>query len=133
MYGGQIQKGMRGKLYSKINKRNVGERYEKTAGCYLEKFGYEIIEYNYRCRFGEIDIVAKDNCDLVFIEVKYRNGDKYGMPFEAVSVRKQNTIIKTAAYYMLENDIQNDVYIRFDVVGIEKNEIILIKNAFGGI
>lgn len=53
--------------YYKINKRALGEEYEKIAGEYIKKLGYEIIEYNYRCHYGEIDIIAMDKCDLVFI------------------------------------------------------------------
>ena len=74
-----------------------------------------------------------DKCDLVFIEVKFRHSRKFGTPFEAVNRQKQNTIMKTATYYMLENDIQENTYIRFDIVGIEDDNIVLIKNAFGGI
>lgn len=119
--------------YYKINKRALGEEYEKIAGEYIKKLGYEIIEYNYRCHYGEIDIIAMDKCDLVFIEVKFRHSGKFGTPFEAVNKQKQNTIMKTATYYILENDIQENTYIRFDIVGIEDDNIVLIKNAFGGI
>ena len=119
--------------YNKINKRTLGEEYEKTAGEYIKGLGYEIIEYNYRCHYGEIDIIAMDKCDLVFIEVKFRHSGKFGTPFEAVNRQKQNTIMKTATYYMLENDIPENTYIRFDIVGIEDDNIVLIKNAFGGI
>ena len=117
--------------YYKINKRALGEEYEKIAGEYIKELGYEIIEYNYRCHYGEIDIIAMDKCDLVFIEVKFRHSGKFGTPFEAVNKQKQNTI--TATYYILENDIQENTYIRFDIVGIEDDNIVLIKNAFGGI
>lgn len=117
----------------KINKRALGEEYEKIAGEYIKELGYEIIEYNYRCHYGEIDIIAMDKCDLVFIEVKFRHSGKFGTPFEAVNKQKQNTIMKTATYYILKNDIQENTYIRFDIVGIEDDNIVLIKNAFGGI
>lgn len=119
--------------YYKINKRALGEEYEKIAGEYIKNLGYEIIEYNYRCCYGEIDIIAMDKCDLVFIEVKFRHSGKFGTPFEAVNKQKQNTIMKTATYYILENNIQENTYIRFDIVGIEDDNIVLIKNAFGGI
>ena len=119
--------------YYKINKRALGEEYEKIAGEYIKELGYEIVEYNYRCHYGEIDIIAMDKCDLVFIEVKFRHSGKFGTPFEAVNKQKQNTIMKTATYYILENNIQENTYIRFDIVGIEDDNIVLIKNAFGGI
>ena len=58
----------------KQNNRSVGAVYEQAAGYYLEQNGYELIEYNYRCRDGEIDIIAKDGDCYVFCEVKYRSG-----------------------------------------------------------
>ena len=74
------------------NKRQTGIKYEQAAGFFLEQMGYEILEYNYRCRFGEIDIIAKDGACLVFCEVKYRSGRGKGSPLEAVDYRKQQTI-----------------------------------------
>ncbi len=116
-----------------MNKRRMGQEYEQIAGSYLESQGYEIIEYNYRCQFGEIDIVAKDKCDLVFIEVKYRGNERYGSPFEAVDIKKQHIIRTIAEKYMSEYQIPDNTYVRFDAVGITRSEISLIKNAFGGI
>lgn len=118
-----------------MNKRKTGDWYEQMAVRYLETEGYEILERNYRCRFGEIDIVAKDgrgdNASLVFVEVKYRSSLQFGSPFEAVNLKKQRTIIQTAKYYMKERTIGTDMGIRFDVVGILGRDIKLIKNAFG--
>mgnify|MGYP000131579510 CR=1 FL=1 len=73
----------------KQNNRSVGAVYEQAAGYYLEQNGYELIEYNYRCRDGEIDIIAKDGDCYVFCEVKYRSGRQAGNPLEAVDQRKQ--------------------------------------------
>lgn len=115
-----------------MNKRNIGSNYEKIAGEYLSDKGYEVLEYNYRCKYGEIDIVAKEGCNLVFVEVKYRSTKRYGSPLEAVDIRKQDKINKVAMNYMIENKIPENTYIRFDVVGIWNSEIILVKNAFGG-
>lgn len=64
----------------KQNNRSVGAVYEQAAGYYLEQNGYELIEYNYRCRDGEIDIIAKDGDCYVFCEVKYRSGRQAGNP-----------------------------------------------------
>lgn len=61
----------------------MGTAYEKLAGAYLEQQGYEILEYNYRCRMGEIDIVARQGGYLVFVEVKYRADNTAGNPLEA--------------------------------------------------
>ena len=116
-----------------MNKRRIGEKYEQIAATFLEKKGYVILEFNFRCRFGEIDIIAKDRCDLVFIEVKYRSNLNYGSPYEAVDYKKQHTIKKMAKYYMSEHNLKENTYIRFDVVGIIGENISVIKNAFGGI
>lgn len=111
------------------NKREIGANYEKIAGEYLKKQGYQIVEYNFYSRFGEIDIIAKHQGYLVFVEVKYRENDKSGHPFEAVSVSKQRTISKCAFYYLQRYGLQ-DVPVRFDVVGILGDEIQVIQNAF---
>lgn len=111
------------------NKRATGSRYEQLAGKYLEEHGYEIIQYNYRCRSGEIDIIAKDGEYLVFCEVKYRKSISKGYPAEAVDVRKQQVIAKCAMYYMMVNHLA-DVPCRFDVIAILGDETTLIKNAF---
>ena len=111
------------------NKRDIGKNYEKVAGEYLESLGYKILEYNFYSRSGEIDIIAKHNGYYVFIEVKYRDNEKSGHPFEAVSVSKQRTISKCAFYYLQRYGLQ-DVPVRFDVVGILGDEIQVIQNAF---
>ncbi len=111
------------------NKRTIGFEYEKIAGEYLKSRGYEIIEYNFYSRHGEIDIIAKHEGYLVFLEVKYREDNKSGHPLEAVSLAKQKTICKCALYYMKKKGIQ-DVPVRFDVVGILGNKVTLIQNAF---
>ena len=111
------------------NKRNVGSVYEKLAGAYLEKQGYEILEYNMHCRAGEVDIVAKEGEYLVFVEVKYRANTGCGEPLEAISAMKQKTISKCALFYLKKHRLW-DVAVRFDVVGILKDEITLVKNAF---
>lgn len=74
------------------NHRQVGADYEQAAGYYLEQFGYIVLEYNYRCRAGEIDLIAKDGDCLVFCEVKYRADSGKGNPLEAVNIRKQRII-----------------------------------------
>lgn len=111
------------------NKRAIGSNYEKIAGQYLEQQGYQIIEYNFHSRYGEIDIIAKHQGYLVFVEVKYRENDKSGHPLEAVSVSKQRTISKCAFYYLQKHKVQEES-VRFDVVGILGNKIQVIQNAF---
>lgn len=111
------------------NNRKMGSHYEKLAGEYLIQNGYEILEYNYRCKTGEIDIIARDGEYLVFCEVKYRKDDRKGHPAEAVDLAKQKVISKCALYYMTVNAIE-DMPCRFDVVSIENDEITLYRNAF---
>ena len=111
------------------NKREIGWKYERIAGEYLQTLGYEIIEYNYHSRNGEIDIIAKQHGYYVFIEVKYRESEKNGHPLEAVSASKQRTISKCAFSYLQRYGLQG-VPVRFDVVGILGKEIRVIQNAF---
>lgn len=93
--------------------------------------GYEILEYNYRCRAGEIDLIARDGEYLVFCEVKYRSDRRKGSPLEAVGTGKRRTIFRCAMFYLTERRIE-DVPCRFDVVGIEGTKVTHIKNAFMG-
>lgn len=111
------------------NKRKIGANYEKISGEYLEKHGYDIIEYNFYSRTGEIDIIAMHEGYLVFVEVKYRENDNAGHPLEAVSVTKQRSISKCAAYYLKKHNLYN-VPVRFDVVGILGDKIQVVQNAF---
>lgn len=113
-----------------MNRRETGKRYENMAAEYLTFAGYEIITHNYRCKCGEIDLIARDREYLVFIEVKYRKNHKMGSPLEAVDIRKQNTIRSVAAVYMYKNGINENTPVRFDVVGITGDDILLIKDAF---
>lgn len=113
-----------------MNKRAVGTAYEKQAGAYLAGLGYEILEYNFRCRIGEIDIIARDGEYLVFLEVKYRANAASGSPFDAVDGKKQRIISRVAAYYCLTHGYDETTSCRFDVVAVLGDEISLIKNAF---
>lgn len=111
------------------NKRKTGARYERRAGEYLTGKGYEILEYNYRCRMGEIDIVARDGEYLVFCEVKYRSDDVSGHPAEAVDLKKQQVISRCALFYLASHGL-SDMACRFDVVSFEGDNMTLFVNAF---
>ena len=113
-----------------MNKRQIGTDYERLAGEYIKEQGYEILEYNFRCRMGEIDIIARDCEYLVFVEVKYRSSSRTGSPLEAVDARKQRIISKVASYYCLTHGYGEGQPCRFDVVAIKGEEYTLIKNAF---
>jgi putative endonuclease len=111
----------------------TGKEGEKIAAAYLKKNGYRIIEINFRCPIGEIDIVAKEKDDLVFVEVKTRKSMELGYPEQAVGIRKQKKMSQLALWYLQKRKIA-EINARFDVVAInlipEKNEVKLIKNAF---
>lgn len=112
-----------------VNKRKIGAQHEQKAGAYLEEKGYEILEFNYRCRQGEIDIIAKDGEYLVFCEVKYRSGLGAGYPAEAVDYKKQRTISRCALFYLTKQKLL-DAPCRFDVISMSGNQIEHIENAF---
>lgn len=112
-----------------MNTRKTGSYYEKAAGAFLEKKGYQIREYNFRCRYGEIDIVAQEGEYLVFCEVKYRCHAEETQPLEAVDLRKQKRISRAALFYITQRG-HTDILCRFDVIGITEKEIVLIQNAF---
>ena len=97
----------------------------------MEEKGYKIIERNFRCRTGEIDIIAMDGRYLCFIEVKYRNSTVNGFPEEAVTKNKQHIIYRVAMFYLKKNGIGFESPCRFDVVSILDEKITLYKNAFG--
>ena len=99
---------------------------------YLIKNKYNILETNFRTRIGEIDIIAKKNDIIVFVEVKSRKSLKFGMPYEAVDHRKMQKIIKVAQNYIVYRS-RGDTQYRFDIVEVflnEKNKINHIEDAF---
>lgn len=112
------------------NKRMLGSEYEKQAAGYLKSRGLEILERNYRCRQGEIDLVARDGSYLVFVEVKYRHDDSKGDPAEAVGPYKQQKVRAAARYYLYQNRYGEETPCRFDVVAILGEEIRWICDAF---
>lgn len=114
----------------KKNNREIGAKAEKIACWFLTQQGYEILEQNFYTRVGEIDIIARDEHTLVFVEVKYRKDDKKGYPAQAVDIRKQDKIRKSAMYYLKKNQLSFEQPIRFDVVEILGKKIRVIKHAF---
>ena len=100
-----------------MNRRDMGEFGEQKAAEMLLRSGYRIIERNYSCRSGEIDIIAMTGMTLVFVEVKSRSGDLYGSPGQSVTKKKQDKIRRTAMYYIKTHDVRF-TDIRFDVVEV---------------
>ncbi len=113
-----------------------GQQAEAAAVQFLLSRGYTLVEQNFATRYGEIDIVARHEDTLVFIEVKARRGLRHGSPREAVNVSKQHRIIAVATHYLKQHQI-HDTRIRFDVVAMveQKGQFIfeLIPNAFQGV
>jgi putative endonuclease len=113
--------------------QKVGKTGEAIAVSYLQSLGLDILERNFRAHRGEIDIIAREEETLVFVEVKSSSGDSFGEPLTWVNRRKKQKIARTAEAYLL---IQNcaDVECRFDVIAVSirnnGHDIKHIKNAF---
>lgn len=116
-----------------MNNQELGKFGENQAISFLEKQNCEIIARNFSCRQGEIDIIAKDKDEIVFLEVKTRNSDLYGKAVEAVDNIKQKHIWNAARYYLYINNLMN-AFIRFDVIEVyvKKNRVFInqIRNMF---
>jgi putative endonuclease len=114
-------------------KQVLGKEGERVAEQYLKNKGYKLVERNYRCPVGELDLIVLDRRVVVFVEVKTRSGRGYGSPLEAVEFRKQRKMIQAAQYFLSAKKLhQRDA--RFDVVGISwpgrDPEVEHIENAF---
>lgn len=107
------------------SKVRLGRAGEELAAELLSARGYAIMERNYRCSAGEIDIVAANGADIVFAEVKTRAGNTYGRPCEAVDAAKQRRIREAAIYYLREKSGGRTLYsrLRFDVIEIAVDHI----------
>ena len=107
----------------------IGNQAEQLAINYLQQQGLRLIDRNYRSRRGEIDIIMDDAGTLTFIEVKYRQSERFGSASEMVTPQKQKKIITTALQYLQQQ--KQDWACRFDVVAITpSNGVNWIKNAF---
>lgn len=109
-------------------KRRLGFFGERRAAKFLEKNGYAILHRNFRCPFGEIDIIAQKGDVICFAEVKTRSGDYFGAPNQAVDKKRQKRYIDSAKYYFTNRDI--DCTVRFDIIEITKDGVNHIENAF---
>ena len=115
-------------------KQKIGKFGENISYNYLIKNGYKILDRNFSCKQGEIDIIAfSKQKELVFIEVKTRSNLKYGTPSESVTLYKKNHIISSSKYYIYLNNFF-DTNIRYDVIEVylynSTYKINHIKNAF---
>jgi putative endonuclease len=114
-------------------KQLLGQEGERIAERFLLKKGYQLVQRNYRCALGELDLVVLDRRVVVFVEVKTRTGQGFGTPFEAVEFRKQRKMIQAAQCFLAQNGLQQRDA-RFDVVGISwpgsEPRVEHIENAF---
>ena len=108
----------------------LGRVGEKKSAEFLKKKGFKILRTNYKTPIGEIDIIAQDGEYVVFIEVKTRSNDNFGLPSQAVNQKKQEKYYKVASQY-LQREKKTDSPCRFDVIEIEDGKINHILNAFG--
>lgn len=119
-----------------MNNKPTGDFGETLACDYLKKQGYKILARNFRIRDGEIDIIAKEDNYLVFVEVKTRYSHEYGLPVESITPWKIKHLLKTARFYLYETDYGDGPY-RLDFVSVDfadnrnSPEIELIKNITG--
>ena len=116
-----------------MQEKELGKKGEEIALRFLKKKGYKIIERNYVCKLGEMDIIAREKDTLVFVEVKTRTSMAFGPPQLAVNSTKQMQLSKVALYFLKEKRLE-EVKARFDVVAVllrpRGDEIELIKDAF---
>lgn len=111
----------------------MGREGERIAERFLKRKGYKLVERNYRCAAGELDLIVLDRHVIVFVEVKTRKGSGYGTPLDAVEFRKQRKMIQAAQFFLNAKKLgQREA--RFDVVGIswpgEEPAVEHIENAF---
>ncbi len=111
-----------------------GAHYETAALRFLRSQGLKLIERNFRCTMGEIDLIMRQDHIVVFVEVRFRASTRHGLPCETVDRRKQQKLLRCAHYFLLNNKQLADSVCRFDIVGISGIEqhlhISWIENAF---
>ncbi len=114
--------------------RALGDKGEDIAAKFLKKKGYKILKRNYTAPIGEIDIIAKDGDTVVFVEVKARTDDLFGLPHESVGSKKQRKLKSVALHYL--SRLKKQPPARFDIISIcfkeGRKEIEHIKDAFEG-
>lgn len=112
-----------------MDNRRRGTYYEQRACQFLGEMGYGIVETNFLCKSGEIDIIAVDGDVWVFVEVKFKKSARYGQPYEMVHYAKQQKIGKAAMFYRKKSNISDQSF-RFDIISILGDDIEHYKNAF---
>ena len=117
-------------MQKRVNSVSRGKKGEERAAEALEASGFLIIAKNFRSKYGEIDIIALDGEIIVFVEVK--SWSSFGIEDlqYGLDEKKQNKIIKTAKYFLLENREYNKMTIRFDVIFVKDNSVTHLASAF---
>jgi putative endonuclease len=103
------------------SKREIGDIHEAYALEIIKTAGLDIIEQNYLCKLGEVDIIARDGQDLVFVEVRFRRSQSHGGALDSVDRKKQRRIVRAANHYLQKQNLTNKVACRFDVFAITGN------------
>ncbi len=103
--------------------KEIGDFGEDLAARYLGQKGYEIVERNFRTRFGEIDIIAKDREVLVFVEVKKKASDRFGTAAEMITKKKIGRIRRAAEFYLLENGLRDQTW-QIDAILIDGSSVV---------
>jgi putative endonuclease len=106
-------------MFNLINKKETGDLFEAFTQKTLNELGYKIVETNYACKLGEVDIILKDNQHLVFMEVRYRQKQNFGGAVLSVDKKKQHKLIQTASFYLQQKNLTNKLCCRFDVFAIQ--------------
>jgi putative endonuclease len=125
----EVEASMRLEEIEVSSTRDRGGRAERRAEAELVKLGYVIVERNFRCTAGELDLVARDGDTLVFVEVRSRRTDRHGTALEAVGRDKQRQVSRVAAAYLVLRKPKFDTC-RFDVVGITGDRIDIVQDAW---
>ncbi len=110
-------------------RRELGQSGEGAVAAWYQAAGYEVVERNWRCREGELDLIVRRGRTYVFCEVKARSSDAFGVPAEAVGRTKQARIRMLAAKWLQEGEVRA-VGIRFDVASVLAGEVEILEGAF---
>jgi putative endonuclease len=116
--------------------KRLGSHWERVAETYLVGQGLEILERGYRCRLGELDLVALDHGELVIAEVRYRAKSRFGTALESVTPHKRRRILRATRHYLMCHPERGGMALRFDVIAIDRNaaepQLVWVRNAFDG-
>ncbi len=104
----------------KQTKTDAGAAIESAAATWLQQHGLVVIERNFRCKGGEIDLIMRDRDALIFVEVRLRNRDDFGSAAESVTTAKQHRVIHAAQYYLATHPSHRDAACRFDVLAAKR-------------